>query len=93
MNLEGVETQLPKYRCFKEVWALKILNVQEVPDPHDERCTTICLTFELPFTPRTVTREYMMKHDPQPGGYWVQYADGYESWSPADAFESGYVRI
>ena len=25
------------------------------------------------------------------GGYFVQYADGYQSWSPAKAFEDGYV--
>ena len=24
------------------------------------------------------------------GGYFVQYDDGYQSWSPAAAFESGY---
>lgn len=27
------------------------------------------------------------------GGYFVQYADGYTSWSPAEAFEQGYVEI
>lgn len=27
------------------------------------------------------------------GGYYVLYADGYESWSPAKAFEDGYTRI
>lgn len=25
------------------------------------------------------------------GGYFVRYADGYESWSPAEAFEEGYT--
>jgi hypothetical protein len=25
------------------------------------------------------------------GGYYVRYADGYESWSPAETFESGYT--
>ena len=27
------------------------------------------------------------------GGYYVRYEDGYESWSPAGAFESGYKRF
>ncbi len=27
------------------------------------------------------------------GGYFVQYEDGYTSWSPAEAFESGYTEI
>ena len=27
------------------------------------------------------------------GGYYVRYADGFESWSPAAAFEEGYSRV
>lgn len=27
------------------------------------------------------------------GGYYVLYEDGYDSWSPASAFESGYVPV
>ncbi len=26
-------------------------------------------------------------------GYYVKYEDGYESWSPADAFEAGYTLV
>lgn len=41
-----------------------------------------------------VSREYMRKHNPQPGGYWVRYEDGgYESWSPADVFERGNIPV
>lgn len=40
----------------------------------------------------TVDRAYMDKHKPQVGGYYVRYADGYESWSPAEAFEEGYTK-
>lgn len=40
-----------------------------------------------------VSREYMMKHNPQPGGYYVVYDDGYKSYSPAKAFEEGYTKI
>jgi hypothetical protein len=39
-----------------------------------------------------VTFEYLRKHKPQVGGYYVVYADGYKSWSPAQAFEEGYTR-
>lgn len=34
--------------------------------------------------------DYMTKHKPLTGGYFVRYADGYTSFSPADAFEAGY---
>jgi hypothetical protein len=48
-----------------------------------------------------VTQAYMDKHQPLPGGYWVAYMDAagkfsedsYQSFSPADAFESGYRRV
>ncbi len=38
-----------------------------------------------------VTSDFITKHNPQVGGYWVRYEDGYESYSPAHAFESGYT--
>lgn len=27
------------------------------------------------------------------GGYYVRYEDGFESWSPAKAFEEGYTKV
>ena len=38
-----------------------------------------------------VDNAYMAKHDPQIGGYYVKYKDNYESFSPSQAFEEGYV--
>lgn len=40
-----------------------------------------------------VSKEWLDKHNPQPGGYYVVYQDGYASYSPAKAFEEGYTRI
>jgi hypothetical protein len=40
-----------------------------------------------------VDHEFLRKHNPEVGGYFVLYADGYESYSPAKAFEEGYTRI
>lgn len=40
-----------------------------------------------------MSREWMTKHNPVVGGYLVLYDDGYCSFSPAEAFESGYTRI
>lgn len=37
--------------------------------------------------------EYLEKHKPEVGGYFVRYEDGYESFSPAEAFESGYTEV
>lgn len=78
--------KLPRYRCHKEVEALKIKAV--------DTSNGDALVFEdSRFPPLAVTREYVEKHAPQAGGYWVRYADGYQSWSPASAFEDGYSLI
>ena len=39
------------------------------------------------------TPNYMHKHKPEVGGYYVVYEDGYKSFSPAGAFESGYTLL
>lgn len=75
--------EMPQYKCHKEVWALKIAKV-----------TGKLLTFvEQGFVGITVSDEYLAKHKPVAGGYYVVYKDGYKSFSPAEAFESGYTRI
>jgi hypothetical protein len=47
--------------------------------------------FDVPPTEKVdrvaVDRAYVQKHNPQAGGYFVQYGDGYQSYCPAEAFE------
>jgi len=45
------------------------------------------------YAPFRVDCDYVHKHKPQMGGYYVKYKDGYESFSPADAFEDGYESV
>ena len=79
--------ELPLYNCHKQVRAAKIKDI--VVNQENGFGT---LYFEDPtLTPQTVTAFYMGKHDPKAGGYYVQYAEGYQSWSPAKAFEEGYT--
>lgn len=79
--------QLPRYRCHKEVSALKIADI--VPNPRGYE-----LHFEdQRFAPHQVPDEWVNRHLPSPGGYFVIYDDGYQSWSPAQPFESGYHLI
>lgn len=78
---------MPRYRCHKEVWALKIAVVyaesgEWVLVPSDDR-----------YAPIVVHPDWYTKHHPMKGGYYVQYADGYTSFSPAKAFEEGYTLI
>jgi len=78
--------EMPRYKCHKEVDALKIIRVIR----HIGRAT---LVFEPPHTSIEVDLDYLHKHNPQVGGYYVRYDDGYRSFSPAKAFEEGYTLI
>lgn len=113
--------ELPRYRCHKEVWAVKIAEIIPLARPtftgrtckgsfalgsacgHCERCawersvgTRLSATIvpaDCDCRPIEVGAEFIEKHKPHAGGYLVIYADGYRSFSPAEAFESGYSLI
>jgi hypothetical protein len=76
---------MKKYVCHKHVEAAKIVNI--IHDPQDGQ---FILCFEDGKTYKAPSA-YHAKHTPQVGGYFVRYADGYESYSPAKAFEDGYT--
>ena len=82
--------EMPRYKCYKEVHALKIFAVEPTGT---DGTRVLCFEQEKGFAPIRVTNEYVRKHDPQPGGYYVVYKDGYLSFSPAKAFEEGYTRV
>ena len=44
-------------------------------------------------TKTVVTDAYMEKHQPEVGGYHVLYKDGYQSFSPAEAFNESATLI
>ena len=92
------EAEMPKYRSHKEVWALKIAKIEPDADKaHAENRETdgsaVITPAEEGYAPFRVDREYMRKHSPQVGGYYVVYKGGYVSFSPSEAFEDGYTRI
>jgi len=78
---------LPKYVSHKTVVAAKIFSVTL------NRDDSAIIEFEDNLNTIVVNPEYVQKHNPEAGGYYVQYEDGYESWSPAYAFEQGYTRV
>ena len=88
------DAEMPRYKCHKEVHALKILGVIDSSGPGEESDGTRMLTFfENGYAPIRVDYDYIRKHKAEPGGYYVVYKDGYKSFSPAEAFEDGYTRI
>ena len=80
---------IPKYRSHKVVEAAKIADDVTVLQ---DGTANLILEWDSGTTVVNVSAEYLRKHDPKRGGYWVRYPDGYESWSPAEAFEGGYTR-
>lgn len=83
-NMESnTAMEMPKYECHKIVHALKIVGISLDGE----------LAMEAPFAPIKMPTEWLDKHNPEVGGYYVVYKDGYKSYSPAKAFEEGYKRI
>ena len=91
-------TEMPKYKCIKDVWALKIKSIVFDSDlasqtgRETDGSATITPEEEY-YAPFKVDSSYVRKHNPIAGGYYVMYKDGYKSFSPATAFEEGYVLI
>ena len=74
---------LQTYKCHKTVKAAKITGIECMLD------TEYCLWFDD--ADHVVVNDfYISRNEPQTGGYYVKYDDGYESYSPADVFEAGY---
>lgn len=87
------DSEMPRYKCHKEVWALKIKVVEQSPADHVHPGGSWIITpADEGYAPFVVGHEWYSKHSPQVGGYYVVYQDGYKSYSPAEAFESGYTR-
>lgn len=93
-EVAGVAVELPRWRCHKEVCALKIKSVE--PDgsaPRGAAGSCIITPENKTYAPFRADEEYCRKHNPKAGGYYVVYDDGYKSFSPAKAFEDGYTRM
>jgi hypothetical protein len=81
----------PRYRCHKIVEAFKIVGISPAYGN-----AGVCLIVDLRGeggTSITVPQQWLARHNAEIGGYWVRYEDGYESYSPAGAFEKGYTLI
>lgn len=88
------KTELPRYQSHKVVQAMKIKDIHDPTLPNEESDgSRLLIPDDSTYAPIKVDHQYMHKHRPRIGGYYVVYADGYQSYSPAEAFESGYTRI
>lgn len=90
MEQGQVTAELPRYKCHKEVWALKIAGISL---PQNEAGDAELAFADKGYAPILMPREWLDKNNPEVGGYYVVYKDGYKSFSPKEAFEDGYTRI
>lgn len=84
--MERASMELPKYKCHKVVHAAQITDM--IGNGLQSR-----LVFGQVGGSIEVSSEWISKHAPSLGGYYVVYEDGYASYSPAQAFESGYAKF
>ncbi len=78
----------PRYRCHKQVSAAKILRVTA------RASGGASVELEGDASVHHLSPDMVRRYMPIEGDYLVRYdGDGYESISPARAFEDGYSRI
>jgi hypothetical protein len=81
------QTQLSEYQCHKKVRAARITgfrgNGTDTPDLLLGEINAVV----------SMLPDWHEKHKPAIGGYYVVYDDGYQSFSPAKAFEDGYSKL
>lgn len=95
MKKDNAQMEMPKYKSHKIVHALKIKEVilhdPTGSEPPVEFAGGHIIPEDGRFLPIPFDAEFFNKHLPEAGGYFVVYADGYASFSPAKAFEEGYI--
>lgn len=86
----GLQASIPRYLCRKIVRALKIRRIDEKLSTPNIRA----IGFEnFEALDGLIVFDVRNKPVPSPGWYYVFYDNGYESFSPPDAFEEGYTPI
>jgi hypothetical protein len=82
------ENDYPLYRSHKLVRAVRIQAIDRQADGG------VHLKLADGFGDKQLDAAYAERITPGDDlGYYVKYGDGYESWSPTLAFESGYTRV
>lgn len=82
MSENNPQTGMPRYVSHKTVWALEI----------DEVDGCLLSFRDKGYAPMEAPAEMFLRYKPVHGDFYVQYADGYKSFSPRKAFLEGYSR-
>lgn len=94
MNLPEAVAKMPQFVCHKTVHAFKIreVRISGCADPNSAFLFSDGET-DVDRIELKVDRDFVVRHTPGIGKYFVAYADGYTSISPAAAFEAGYQPV
>lgn len=85
---------LPVYKSHKLVQAMKIKAIEQAPaDRVFVGGSWRLVSDNDVYQYVEVNHAFVLKHEPKVGGYYVLYEDGYQSFSPAEAFEGGYTAV
>lgn len=88
MSVENIK--LPCYQSHKKVWALEIYSVDQLLNEKGP----ITLKFkDSRYADKEIPEEMFSRYKPVPGDFYVEYEDGYKSFSPRKAFLDGYIKI
>lgn len=82
----AAQMEMPKYVSHKTVWALEIETVS-VGAPYRMKPK------DTGYAEITLPAEMWSRYQPVAGDFYVQYADGYKSFSPRKAFLEGYTKV
>lgn len=90
MSPDNFPIEMPRYQSHKFVRALHIAGVEI----HKDGSATIAPKEKgfKPFRTRKGWGERFEGSEEDPGVY-VEYADGFTSWSPTTAFKQGYKQV
>lgn len=85
--------ELPLYQCFKQVRALKIKAISIGRSVNNDHPTARLDFVDDSYPPISISKITFDKHQPKEDWYFIQYDDGYISFSPPGTFESGYAPV
>lgn len=80
---------MPKYTRPLEVWALKIADVV----PQSDLGPTMLVPEDPTQAPFPIGADFVQRCAPAPGGYFVTYQGGYQTFMPAAQFEAIHTKV
>ncbi len=89
-TINTAQAAMPLYSCNLKVWALKIKVIDY--NKRESIGGAIITPCEKGFAPFGVSINYLSKHPPHVGGYYLVSEDGYQSFSPAITFEADHTQ-